>query len=196
MTKKELRDKIRQMRREVEAEDASYASELLADLIFEIPDDNLSDLEGKTVGLYKAFDGEIDVSLLAEKVSSRGARTAFPAVAKDKIVFRQAGIDADEMFEEGAYGIKQPKEGLAEVVPDIIIVPGVAYNEEGIRLGMGGGYYDRYYRENPDAVYVGVCYDFQVTSDLPFDDGDMACDILIPIDTRYDEDEDEGEDEL
>lgn len=194
MDKKEIRNRVRQMRQQVDKEDALYASGLLAELFFEIPDDRLSDLAGRTVGLYMTFDGEIEVKPLAVRLRERGANTAYPEVRSGKIVFREADADNDDMFVKGSFGIKEPLSDLAEVTPDIIIVPGVAYNDEGVRLGMGGGYYDAYYRENPNALYVGVCYDFQVISDLPFDENDMACDILIPIDTEYDEEDDEATD--
>lgn len=190
--KKLIRDKIRAMRKEVDPEDASYAADLLADLFFEIPDDRLSKvLSGGTVGLYMPFDGEIDVLPLARKLASRGAVTAFPVTVGDELIFRAADPDRTELFADGKYGISEPLPDLPEVTPDVIIVPAVAYNEEGIRLGMGLGYYDRYYKAHQEAVYVGVCYDMQVTSDLPFDEDDMAADILLPIDVKYDEDDDE-----
>ena len=46
---------------------------------------------------------------------------------------------------------------------------------------MGGGFYDRYSKEHTSALYIGVCYAFQMTSDLPFDDMDMTVDILLPV---------------
>ena len=196
MTKKEVRDTIRSMRREVESEDASYAKDLLAELFFEIPDDRLEDLKGACVGLYMPFDGELDVTGLAGELLSRGASLAFPSVEGDRIVFRSADIGSKDQFCRGAYIILEPRSDLMPAEPDIIIVPGVAYNDEGIRLGMGGGFYDKYYKDHPDALYIGVCYAFQVVSDLPFDEDDMACDILIPVDTGYDDDDTEGEDEI
>ena len=190
--KKIIRDKIRAMRRDVDPEDAAYAAELLADLFFEIPDDRLTNaLSGGTVGLYMPFDGEIDVIPLARKLISRGVPTAFPVTAGDDILFRIADPDKKELFTEGRYGISEPKADLKEITPDVVIVPAVAFNEEGVRLGMGAGYYDRYYKAHQEAVYVGVCYDMQVTSDLPFDEDDMAADILLPIDVKYDEDDEE-----
>ena len=194
MTKDEVRSRIRSMRRDLLPEDISYAKELLAGLFFDIPDDRLKDLKGVLVGSYMPFDREVDVTGLTGELKARGARLSFPRVEGDRIVFREADIDNAEHFTEGSYRIKEPKGDLPLAEPDIIIVPGVAYNDEGVRLGMGGGFYDRYYKEHPDALYIGVCYAFQIVSDMPFDENDMVCDILIPLDTGYD-DESEGEDE-
>lgn len=192
--KKTIRARIRAMRRDIDQEDASYASEILSDLFFEIPDERLKDLlKGGTAGLYMPFDGEIDVLPLAQRLRSAGVKTAFPRVSGDGIIFLEADDTDLSLFEKGSCGIREPLEGLPETSPDLIIVPGVAYNDEGVRLGMGAGYYDRYYREHLEAVYVGVCYDIQVISDLPFDEDDMACDILIPVDVGYDEDSDDEE---
>lgn len=190
--KKIIRDKIRAMRRDVDPEDAAYAAELLSELFFEIPDERLRRvLSGGTVALYMPFDGEIDVIPLARKLLSQGVTTVFPVIVGDRMIYRAADPDRKELFAEGRYGIAEPIPDLPELTPDLVIVPAVAFNEEGVRLGMGAGYYDRYYKEHQEALYVGVCYDIQVTSDLPFDEDDMAADILLPIDVKYDEDDDE-----
>ena len=190
--KKIIRDKIRAMRRDVDPEDAAYAAELLSELFFEIPDERLRRvLSGGTVALYMPFDGEIDVIPLARKLLSQGVTTVFPVIVGDRMIYRAADPDRKELFAEGRYGIAEPIPDLPELTPDLVILPAVAFNEEGVRLGMGAGYYDRYYKEHQEALYVGVCYDIQVTSDLPFDEDDMAADILLPIDVKYDEDDDE-----
>ncbi|MBO4580429.1 MAG: 5-formyltetrahydrofolate cyclo-ligase [Clostridiales bacterium] len=190
--KKIIRDKIRAMRRDVDPEDAAYAADLLSELFFEIPDERLRRvLSGGTVALYMPFDGEIDVIPLARKLLSQGVTTVFPVIVGDRMIFRAADPGKKELFAEGRYGIAEPIPDLPELTPDLVIVPAVAFNEEGVRLGMGAGYYDRYYKAHQEAVYVGVCYDMQVTSDLPFDEDDMAADILLPIDVKYDEDDEE-----
>ena len=190
--KKIIRDKIRAMRRDVDPEDAAYAAELLSELFFEIPDERLRRvLSGGTVALYMPFDGEIDVIPLARKLLSQGVTTVFPVIVGDRMIFRAADPGKKELFAESRYGIAEPIPDLPELTPDLVILPAVAFNEEGVRLGMGAGYYDRYYKEHQEALYVGVCYDIQVTSDLPFDEDDMAADILLPIDVKYYEDDDE-----
>ena len=73
---------------------------------------------------------------------------------------------------------------------DIVIVPAIAYNDEGIRLGQGGGYYDRLWKDlggdSPDRknVIVGICYDFQMISSIPVDENDMVCDVIFAVPTE------------
>ena len=92
----------------------------------------------------------------------------------------------DKYFETGAYKISEPASGLEKAEPrdiDIAVIPAIAYNEEGTRLGQGGGYYDKYFAQT-DALLVGVCYDFQICSELPFDEHDLTVDILLPVMTE------------
>ena len=65
----------------------------------------------------------------------------------------------------------------------LIAVPGIAFDEKGYRIGYGKGYYDKYFAQT-DALLVGVCYDFQICSELPFDEHDLTVDILLPVMTE------------
>ena len=65
---------------------------------------------------------------------------------------------------------------------DVVVLPAVAYNEEGTRLGMGGGYYDRFIGSLDKKPYMlGICYEFQICSDLPVTDHDITADFLAVI---------------
>ena len=66
-----------------------------------------------------------------------------------------------------------------EKQPDVVIVPGLAFTRQGQRLGMGGGYYDRYLQSQPDTFSVGVCYDWQVLDKLPLDTHDRPMNTLV-----------------
>lgn len=80
----------------------------------------------------------------------------------------------------GAFLIEEP-EGVDTVgmdAIDLVIVPAVAYDRNGNRVGRGRGYYDRLLR-GTSAVKVGVAYDFQLFDEVPFDDNDVPVDIVI-----------------
>ena len=62
---------------------------------------------------------------------------------------------------------------------DVIIVPGLAFDHEGGRLGYGGGYYDHFLSANPDALKVGVAYDFQLIDYVPTQCHDVRIDKVI-----------------
>lgn len=83
----------------------------------------------------------------------------------------------------GAYGIPEPKDGLQAVEPtriDVVIVPALAYDRRGYRLGYGGGYYDRFLPTlSAQAVKVGVQYDLLVWDALPVGPHDVSVDWVI-----------------
>lgn len=134
----------------------------------------LSGREG-IVGAYCAFRGEIDAA-----APLRGKfELAFPRVVKGKkremeFVMARPGTK----FSKGAYGILEP-EGGETVVPDILIVPALSVDEEGFRLGYGGGFYDAYFERHPGCLKVGVLDEALFVRELPRGEHDAALDILV-----------------
>jgi 5-formyltetrahydrofolate cyclo-ligase len=104
--------------------------------------DGVPNLEWLRIGIYWPFKGEYDVRSIARRLHARGARLALPVVVeKNKpLVFRDWSPGA--RLVPGVWGIPFPADG--EVVePDALLVPLVGFDEDGFRLGYGGGYYDR-----------------------------------------------------
>ena len=149
-----------------------------------------------TAASYMPCRGEISTKTFCSKVLSAGGVLLMPRVEGKDMIFHKVS-SLEEGFETGSYGIMEP---IAELPvfdiknADIVIVPGIAYNDEGIRLGQGGGYYDRLYEylggDSPDrkVLMIGVCYDFQLVSSIPVDDRDMAVDVLIDVSSESEED--------
>lgn len=86
----------------------------------------------------------------------------------------------------GAYHILEPDaEQLSpiDIVPDAVIVPGLAYTKAGARLGYGGGYYDRFYegigQQEKQVAWIGIGYEGQITEQIPMDQFDIKLNILI-----------------
>ena len=92
----------------------------------------------------------------------------------------------DSEFDVSGLGIKEPKKEGSIVAPediDVVVLPALAYNEEGTRLGAGGGYYDRYIgRMGSKRPYLlGICYEFQICSDVPSNEQDISADFIAVI---------------
>lgn len=94
--------------------------------------------------------------------------------------------DLEMDFSIGAYNIPEPRKDMRKVMPeeiDLMIVPAVAFTDDGIRLGQGGGYYDRFLNKmaakNKAPYTIGVCYDFQIYSALPVESHDYAVDCVL-----------------
>ena len=103
---------------------------------------------------------------------------AFPEVDGHKMVFRQCGLE--ELVEVAMFGqkMKVPDQGKSIVKPDIIIVPGLAFDRSGNRLGRGGGFYDAYLR-NFHGQKIGICKQMQFVDELPIEEHDIKVDFVI-----------------
>lgn len=183
-----VRQEIRARRRAIPETMLLKIGRDLPDMVMTLDDpDFASRMErAGTVALYRAAGGELPVDDLAKALIKKGIRVCFPKIEDGAMNFYYCPSLEDKYFEEGAYNIFEPASGLEKAEPkdiDIAVIPAIAYNEEGTRLGQGGGYYDRYFGQT-DALLVGVCYDFQICSELPFDEHDLTVDILLPVMTE------------
>ena len=110
--------------------------------------------EAQKVALYMAEEIEFDLKLLFAQADKE---ILIPkTLPKRQMIFVK--YDKDKL-ERTKYGLLEPISAQAEV-PDLILVPGLAWNAEGYRIGFGGGYYDRYLADFSGQT-VSVCYDFQ-----------------------------------
>jgi 5-formyltetrahydrofolate cyclo-ligase len=138
---------------------------------------------GLTIAGYAPKDSEINCIPLMEKLKARGARMCLPAVVKkhEALEFR-AWEPGKELF-RGAFGIEEPDEDAAVLIPDMVLVPLLAFNAKGFRLGYGGGYYDRTLAElrakNEHMVAVGLGYEAQGIARMPVERHDEKLDWII-----------------
>ncbi len=131
---------------------------------------------------YWPFRSEIDVRPLLDELRARGAVLALPVTSEvgGALVFReyQGGIPSAR----DAWDIPTPPETAPEIPPDIVIVPGLAFDGQGHRLGYGAGNYDRTLaglRGVREIVAVGVGYEEQVAERLPVESHDAQLDWII-----------------
>ncbi len=88
-------------------------------------------------------------------------------------------VNETSSLSPGAYGILESDTGEIEEEIEIFLCPGVAFTEQGRRLGQGGGFYDRYLSRFPDAGKIGICFREQLLDDLPGEDHDIQMDRVI-----------------
>ena len=106
----------------------------------------------------------------------------YPRLTGDDMAFWRPTKEHD--FQAGALGIAEPEPEKSEALnlaqPFLICCPAVALDWQGRRLGMGGGYYDRFFASHPRALRVGVAFQVQVTKDpLPVDSWDQTLDWIV-----------------
>ena len=135
--------------------------------------------EGCVVSGYWPMRHEFDVRPLLAALHQRGHVCALPVVTgRDRpLLFRQ-WRPGDDLV-EGAYGALVPKADAAELVPALLLVPLLAYDARGYRLGYGGGYYDRTLSALGTSVAVGCAYDAQRIDVVPINPYDRRLDWVV-----------------
>jgi 5-formyltetrahydrofolate cyclo-ligase len=130
-------------------------------------------LKAKTVLFYLSFDGEVDTVRMIKDAIHQGKKVAVPVIRKEtREIIPSLLSDFDAELAAGPYGVRHPKEEYIRPIPldsiDLVIVPGLAFDEAGNRLGRGMGYYDRFLSQLPnDIPTIGLAFDFQVITDFP-----------------------------
>lgn len=186
--KKKIRKEIRRRRRELSSKTLSAIDDSLPEFISAIGDKELLKTlkNAKRIALYRAFDGEVPVDGLAKFFMDKGITCCFPRIENDRMVFCDCISLDDSEFTVSSLGIKEPDTSKTPVEPgdiDVVVLPALAYNEEGTRLGAGGGFYDRYIGSMGSArpYLLGICYEFQICSDVPSDGHDISADFIAVI---------------
>lgn len=115
--------------------------------------------EAKAILVYYPVHNEVDLRPLLEKYKDEKT-FLLPVTHRDSIdIHPYAG---EENLKRGKYNVKEPQTPLWEEEIDLILVPGVAFDHKRNRIGRGGGFYDKFLREQRSTRKVGVCYDFQL----------------------------------
>ncbi len=138
--------------------------------------------QAKQIFAYVPFRNEPDFMALLVQAREDGKVTAVPQVVGDHVmVFRRA--EEPEGWVQSPMGIYEPTEA-AEIIEanenTLILVPGLAFDRRGYRIGYGGGFYDAYLEKYPAATAIGTAYGFQIRDeDLPTEEYDRQLDYIL-----------------
>ena len=137
------------------------------------------------VSSYWPHEREIDTLILMDELITRDVKIVLPIVEKNSKVLKFAQWTTDALMQNGIYNIPHPKvnEDTIWLEPDILLIPMLAFDRQGYRLGYGGGYYDAtlsHYRQKKDIIAVGLAYAKQACLfPLPKEDHDQRLDWII-----------------
>ena len=136
--------------------------------------------QAKTVFAYLSFGSEVQTHDLIEELLRQGVRVAVPRCNTQAHTMQAITMNGFEDLDKDAYGILAPKNGkvlLPEEI-DLVFVPALAFDEEGYRLGYGGGYYDRYLKEFQGSS-AGLAFSACCLKKLPRDCYDLPVSCIL-----------------
>ncbi len=142
---------------------------------------NLGDLpplqSAKSLMVFYPIKGEPDLRPLYRRWIAEGKDLFLPRVEGSEIV--PVRVTSFENLRRGSFGIPEPEgEPVNPEVIDAVLVPGVAFDRKGFRLGFGKGFYDRFLKDLR-ALKVGVAYSFQILSEIPAQRWDVPVDLIV-----------------
>ena len=144
---------------------------------------------GTVVGGYWPIGDEIGVLPLLAALRERGLSLALPVVAAPGLPLSFRAWRPGDELAPGAHGIAAPLASVETVVPGLVIVPLLAFDAQGWRLGYGAGYYDRtleaFIAAGQVVMAVGVAYAGQEVPAVPHDGGDVRLDALVTEAATY-----------
>ena len=128
-------------------------------------------------------ENEVDTRTLIRTCLAQGKRVAVPVVTPSAKELAHALINGLDQLVVGPYGLAQPDPAAARWLPagariDLVVVPGLAFDRRGQRIGWGGGYYDRFLAQ-VQTVKIGLCYDELVLDCIPGEPHDVPVDMVV-----------------
>lgn len=175
MDKKELRAMIRAKKRAMTEEQIETASRRLGEM-FAACD---AYRQAKTIYGYLPYNQEVRTIPMLERALAEGKRVAVPKVFGDQMKFIY--MTDFSRVEKGYAGIPEPidDEQVANDPTALVLMPGLAFDRDGHRIGYGGGFYDKFLAEEPDHPTVALCYDFQMLPQLETEEFDVPVDCVL-----------------
>jgi 5-formyltetrahydrofolate cyclo-ligase len=176
MTKAQLRREISEKRRLLDGRWLANTSLRIVEQIQHL--DAFKSAE--RIALYKALAGEVDLERLFAACWKLGKHTAIPIFNRTLKTYEWAEITAGTQFVTGHYGIQEPEHPSPAVIDtmDLIILPGVAFDTNGNRLGRGGGYYDRML-DGFSGATAAAAFEFQLFADIPHESHDRPVNCIV-----------------
>ena len=175
--KKHLRKKYSALRKELKTgvkDDVITAKLLAAERV----------ISADLILLYASFGSEINTWELAGQLIAMGKTVAFPKCGENGCMTFHIVDDLAKLRDgvSGKYGICEPDSDLTQPVVTentVCVVPGLAFTNDGGRLGYGGGFYDRFLAGFPEVYRIALAYDGMLTDKLPLMPHDLKVDMIV-----------------
>ena len=175
MDKKALRKQIRDQKRSMTEEQIQQKSEALGALFAA----SKQYQEAKTIYFYLPYNQEVRTVPMLQKALADGKQVAVPKVYGEEMKFIL--LTDLSRIEKGYAGIPEPNDDgpVADDPTALVLMPGLAFDPEGHRIGYGGGFYDRFLAAEPNHPTIALCYDFQMLPKLETEEFDIPVDCVL-----------------
>ena len=177
LTKQDLRSEFLNLRRQIKGEEKARIDALICEHFL------LTDYyrRAKKIFMYSPFGSEIDVTLIAKRAMQEGKEVAYPICNTENSTMTFHTVTSFNQLQKGAYSIYEPSSGNSLAISDentVCLVPALAFNPQGYRIGYGKGYYDRFLKDF-NGISVGLVYKRFVSDRIVIGEYDLPCDVLI-----------------
>ncbi len=174
--KNEIRNTYKQKRKQMSTREVKQKSTAAANLFLQ------SDIykNAKQLMLYMPLGNETDTSLIKRCAFDDGKKLIFPVTDGKSGIITPVYATSETEFIKGSFSVNEPKNcNIADVAQiDVIVVPGIAFDKTGARIGFGKGCYDMFLK-NATSVKVGYCYDWQICHKLASEMHDAKMDYIV-----------------
>lgn len=174
--KRELRKYVRSLKSRYSAQELEHLSVGVCERLLTHPRIVAAD----TVMMYYSLPDEVCTHTAVDRLLSAGKRVYLPAVTSETEMELRCYESAADL-QEGSFKIKEPVgrpfTDYGEI--EIAVIPGMAFDVSGNRLGRGKGYYDRFLSRIPQAYRLGVCFPFQLLPRIPAEENDVRMDEVL-----------------
>jgi len=176
--KEKLRKEIKEKRRKLSKEENRKKSKEIKERLF-----GLKEFMGaETVLFYISYDGEVFTHDMI-KEAMKEKRVVVPISNKEDCSLSLSELNNLGDLEIGSYNILEPKKDCRKKVSideiDLIIVPGVGFDEHGCRMGNGIGYYDSLLKDSSNALNVALAFECQIVDEIPTEKHDIPVDKIV-----------------
>lgn len=181
MDKNTLRKKVLEERAQLTNEEVLAKSSSIKERLFQTKEFQAANF----IFSFISFKDEVFTHEIIREALAMGKRIGVPiTIDKPRKMLVSELKDFDQELEEGFYNILTPKKEFERIVSpdtvDLVLVPGLAFDKYGYRVGYGGGYYDRFFAQlDKDIPKLGLCFDLQIYPPVPRDSYDIAIDYII-----------------
>ena len=175
MDKQMLRKAIREQKRAMTEEEIVRKSEKLAELFLS----SEAYKQASTIYGYLPYNQEVRTTAMLQQALDDGKRVAVPKCYANEMRFIY--LEDLSQVEKGYCNIPEPiLDGpIADDPKALVLMPGLAFTKEGLRMGYGGGFYDKFLAAEPDHPTLALCYDFQMVEFIPTEEYDIPVDHVI-----------------